>query len=103
MAAGIYLGWHSPLTTSARTRLQLFGFWEIVSFLLNGFVFISIGLQLREILHELRGVSQAHDCWCAAAGAAVVFSYPSVFRRRIPRFCLSRFVGAILTPTGAKL
>jgi len=60
VAAGIYLGWHSPLTTSARTRLQLFGFWEIVSFLLNGFVFISIGLQLREILHELRGVSQAH-------------------------------------------
>src|SRR6266446_8082758 len=57
VAAGVYLGWHSPLTIKARTRLQLLGFWEIVSFLLNGLVFVTIGLQLPGIVRGLRGES----------------------------------------------
>src|SRR6266404_3451301 len=59
VAAGIYLGWHSPLMISARTRLQLYAFWEMVMFLLNGFVFIVIGLQLPGILHTLNRESLA--------------------------------------------
>ena len=50
VTAGIFLGWHSPLVVSARYRLQAFAFWEMVVFLLNGFVFIVIGLQLPGIL-----------------------------------------------------
>jgi Na+/H+ antiporter len=53
VAAGIFLGWHSPLIVSARYRLQAFAFWEMVVFLLNGFVFIVIGLQLPGILRTL--------------------------------------------------
>jgi NhaP-type Na+/H+ or K+/H+ antiporter len=55
VTAGIYLGWHSPLIVTARYRLQEFAFWEAVVFLLNGFVFIVIGLQLPEILRALNG------------------------------------------------
>jgi CPA1 family monovalent cation:H+ antiporter len=51
VAAGIFLGWHQPLIISARTRLQAHAFWEMIVFLLNGFVFIVIGLQLPRILH----------------------------------------------------
>ena len=50
VAAGIFLGWHSPLMISARTRLQAYAFWEAIVFLLNGFVFVVIGLQLPGIL-----------------------------------------------------
>jgi len=57
VAAGIFLGWHSPLIATARYRLQAFAFWEIVVFLLNGFVFITIGLQLPGILRALHGTS----------------------------------------------
>ncbi len=57
VAAGIYLGWHSPTSVSARYRIQAFSFWQMVVFLLNGFVFISIGLQLPTILRDLRGES----------------------------------------------
>jgi CPA1 family monovalent cation:H+ antiporter len=57
VAAGIYLGWHSPLIVSARYRLQAFAFWEMIVFLLNGFVFITIGLQLPGILRALKGES----------------------------------------------
>lgn len=54
VSVGIYLGWHGPLILSARYRLQAFAVWQMVVFLLNGFVFITIGLQLPGILHALR-------------------------------------------------
>ena len=57
VTAGIFLGWHSPLIVRARYRLQSFAFWEIVGFLLNGFIFIIIGLQLPEILRAMNGES----------------------------------------------
>jgi CPA1 family monovalent cation:H+ antiporter len=57
VAAGIYLGWYSPLILTARYRLQAYAFWEIVVFLLNGFVFTAIGLQLPEILKSLNAES----------------------------------------------
>ena len=57
VTSGIYLGWHSPLIVRARYRLQAFAVWEIVVFLLNGFIFIAIGLQLPGILRSLRGES----------------------------------------------
>jgi CPA1 family monovalent cation:H+ antiporter len=57
VAAGIYLGWHSPLTLRAHTRLQAYAFWEMVVFLLNGFIFVVIGLQLPGILRSLEGES----------------------------------------------
>jgi Na+/H+ antiporter len=53
VTAGMFLGWHSPLMISARTRLQAYAFWEMIAFLLNGFVFIVIGLQLPRILRAL--------------------------------------------------
>jgi CPA1 family monovalent cation:H+ antiporter len=42
---------------TARTRLQAFAFWETITFLLNGFVFIIIGLQLPGILHAWKSES----------------------------------------------
>jgi Na+/H+ antiporter len=59
VVAGMFLGWHTPLIVGARFRIQAFAFWEMVVFLLNGFVFIVIGLQLPAILHALRGTSVA--------------------------------------------
>ena len=52
VTAGVYLGWHST-ALPARTRLQAQAFWEMIAFLLNGFIFIVIGLQLPEILRTL--------------------------------------------------
>ena len=57
VTAGIYLGWHSPLILTPRFRLQAFAFWQMAVFLLNGFVFVTIGLQLPGILRDLRGHS----------------------------------------------
>jgi monovalent cation/hydrogen antiporter len=57
VTAGIFLGWHSPVIVKARYRIQAFSFWEMVVFLVNGLIFITIGLQLPGILRALRGES----------------------------------------------
>ncbi len=57
VTAGLYLGRRMPEILSSRTRLQGGPVWAMVGFLLNGFVFILIGLQLREVLGALPGYS----------------------------------------------
>src|SRR5207244_894046 len=48
-------GWHTPELTTAQTRMQGQGFWEIVGFMLNVLLFGLVGLQLRPILDDLSG------------------------------------------------
>ena len=55
VVAGLYLGRRMPELLTFKTRLQGGPVWEMVEFLLNGFVFILIGLQLPEVLHALAG------------------------------------------------
>jgi CPA1 family monovalent cation:H+ antiporter len=53
VTAGLYLGRRMPELVTFKTRLQAAPVWEMVEFLLNGFVFILIGLQLPEVLQAL--------------------------------------------------
>jgi CPA1 family monovalent cation:H+ antiporter len=53
VTAGLYLGRRLPELLTFKTRLQGGPVWEMVEFLLNGFVFILIGLQLPEVLSAL--------------------------------------------------
>jgi monovalent cation/hydrogen antiporter len=55
VTAGLYLGRRMPELLTFQTRLRGGPVWEIVEFLLNGFVFILIGLQLPEVLRALSG------------------------------------------------
>ena len=72
VTAGIYLGWHLPLIAKARYRLQAQAFWEMIVFLINGFVFMTIGLQLPEILGQLRSETWSHLIGIGAAVSATV-------------------------------
>jgi monovalent cation/hydrogen antiporter len=49
VTAGLYVGWNDPRTSTPRARLQATGSWEMLTFLLNGVLFILIGLQLRTV------------------------------------------------------
>jgi len=57
VSTGLYVSWHSYEIYSSQTRMRINGFWNILIFLLNGFVFILIGSQLPIILHSLKGYS----------------------------------------------
>ncbi len=54
VTAGIYIGWHARKIFSFQTRLQTTVIWDTVIFLLNGIVFILIGLQLPELVVDLK-------------------------------------------------
>ena len=57
--AGIYYGWRAPRILSARMRLQALPVWEMVVFILNGILFMLIGLQLPQVVHSLGSITQA--------------------------------------------
>jgi CPA1 family monovalent cation:H+ antiporter len=57
VAAGLFLGWRMPSITNPDTRLQGGPFWRMIEFILNGFVFILIGLKLPDAVRALRGQS----------------------------------------------
>jgi len=66
VTAGLYMGWRSPEIIDSRTRLQAGPVWEMIVFLLNGFIFILIGLQLPEILRSLSAYSIPRLIWYGA-------------------------------------
>ena len=72
VTVGIYMGWHTPELTTARTRLQGVAVWEILFFLLNAFLFTMVGLQLPAILDGLSGHSTATLIWYAVLITATV-------------------------------
>ena len=53
VAMGLYLGRRGPRVVTAETRLQGTAMWEVLTFLLEGMIFIFIGLQLPQVLKEL--------------------------------------------------
>lgn len=65
VTAGLHNGWHAPEFTTARTRLQAGPVWHMIEFLLNGFIFVLIGLQLPEVMHSLSNRSMPHLAWYA--------------------------------------
>jgi CPA1 family monovalent cation:H+ antiporter len=50
VATGLFLERQGPRIVSPQTRLQATQFWQVVTFLLNGLLFILVGLQLNSIL-----------------------------------------------------
>ena len=61
VAGGLFLTYRSQDIFSYEARIQVLGLWDTLVFLLNGVVFIMIGLQLPEIIHgmETYSVGQA--------------------------------------------
>ena len=90
VTSGLYIGWRSPLMITARTRLEAFAFWRMVVFLLNGIIFILIGLQLPAVVGGLRA-----DSWFALLLDAAAVSGTVVLTRILWVFsaaCLPRLV-----------
>src|SRR4030095_2944745 len=72
VTAGFWLGARSPELLSASTRLTGAAFWNTFIFLLNGMVFMLIGLQLPGIVHSLHNHSWPDLISAAAALCGVV-------------------------------
>jgi CPA1 family monovalent cation:H+ antiporter len=59
VSAGLYLGHKSSQFFSPGVRLRAVAVWDALAFILNGFVFVLIGLQLPYVLNEIRGFTRS--------------------------------------------
>ena len=92
VAAGVFIGWRAPEAINARVRLQVVPFWETLVFLLNGLVFILIGLQLPQVMSRLAGqprltlVGDALGICLAVIVARILWVFPATYLpRRLSR------------------
>lgn len=72
VAVGLYHRWHSSEAFTPITRMQAVAVWELFVFLLNGLVFILIGLQLPGILEAIAQRSAPTLAWYGLLISVVV-------------------------------
>ena len=88
VVCGLYLGHRMPMLMSAASRLQMNAFWRMVKFLLEGIVFLLVGLQLRALvydLHEPLGLALAAIGTVVAVVIVtrVVWMFPATYLARL--------------------
>ncbi len=74
VVAGLYIGWRAPEILSSRMRVVAFSFWTMLVFILNGFLFVLIGLQLPEVVKDLGQRSLAHAIALSAGLVGVLIA-----------------------------
>src|SRR5665213_3352632 len=57
VACGLWVSWNGPRLISSATRLQGIFFWDLIVYLIEGFVFLLTGLQARTLLEQAHGFS----------------------------------------------
>jgi CPA1 family monovalent cation:H+ antiporter len=95
VTAGVIVGWRLPRTISATTRLEMTSFWRMLVYLLNGIIFIFIGLQLPQVMKGLEHKSLSHLIFEAGAvsvvliGVRLLWIFPTAY---VPRFLFSKIL-----------
>ena len=74
VATGLYLGRQGPRFVTAPTRLQAGAMWQMIDFLLNGILFILVGLQLHPIVLALEGHHLGHLFFSAVTVSLAVIA-----------------------------
>jgi CPA1 family monovalent cation:H+ antiporter len=88
---GLYLGHRIPYLLSPTSRLQMEAVWRMVTFLLEGVVFLLVGLQLRTIGSDMEtGVGTTIGVTAAVIGTLLIvrflWMYPATYLPRlVPR------------------
>lgn len=72
VACGLLVSRHSSSLFSPRVRLQTMAVWDALEFLLNGFVFVLIGLQLPYVLTGIHGSSKRELIFYALAFSGIL-------------------------------
>src|SRR5262249_1983734 len=89
VACGLYISWNGPLWISSATRLQGIFFWDLVIYLIEGFLFLLTGFQMR-LLYEKSKAFPLADILVAAGLVAIVvivarfaWVYPATYLPRV--------------------
>ena len=74
VAMGFYLGRKGPRYVSPATRVQAEAMWSVFTFILEGLIFILIGLELPRIVEELKGQPLDRPVWYGVVIAATLIA-----------------------------
>jgi monovalent cation/hydrogen antiporter len=93
VTTGLYLGRKGPYIISSGTRLQGYATWELITFLLNGLIFILIGLQLRSVVEGLDDLTAGRIIFYAVLASLtvilvrIIWVFPATY---VPRWAIRR-------------
>jgi CPA1 family monovalent cation:H+ antiporter len=94
VAAGLYVSWNGPLLIPSATRLQGIFFWDLIIYVIEGFVFLLTGLQARTVFEHVERFPLRDIAVAVLATTAIIivarfiWMYPATY---LPRW-LSRSV-----------
>jgi CPA1 family monovalent cation:H+ antiporter len=89
VTGGLYLAYRSTEIFSHQSRIQSFAVWEVINFILNGLVFVLMGLQLKSIIRGFTNSTIIHLSFYGLIIGVVAFfvrllwSIPSVMLPRL--------------------
>jgi Na+/H+ antiporter len=93
VACGLYVSWNGPRLIAPATRLQGIFFWDLIVYLIEGFVFLLTGLQARTLIEQTHAFS-LRDLLIATAWttlivivARFVWVFPATY---VPRWLIPR-------------
>jgi monovalent cation/hydrogen antiporter len=72
VATGLYVSWNGPLLIPSATRLQGVFFWDLIIYVIEGFVFLITGLQARTLLERAQTFSLRELVVAVAATTAII-------------------------------
>ena len=70
--AGLVLSWAGPRVIRARSRLEAYSFWDLGTFMLNGSLFVLVGIQIPGAVRGIRSDSIGHAVGIALLTAGTV-------------------------------
>lgn len=86
VSGGLFLSYHSHVTLSPQSRLQGYAMWNTITFILNGLVFMLIGLEMPEIMRNLGDYSKGQ-----AIMYGIIISLVIIVTRILTAFGISAF------------
>jgi CPA1 family monovalent cation:H+ antiporter len=84
VVAALILSRASPLLLSGTGRVEILGFWRVTTFLLNGSLFVLIGIQLPHVVRDLRSLTLAQATLTALAVSGTVIVTRLLFVNVLP-------------------
>jgi monovalent cation/hydrogen antiporter len=72
VVAGLVLTYHGPRVIRARSRMQAVAFWDLATFLLNGGLFVLVGLQFAKAVEDVDGAGLTRALGVAVTITVVV-------------------------------
>lgn len=106
VACGLFLSQRSSQIFKPEARMQAWATWDTVIFILNGLIFILIGLQLRQVMAHITQHSFSTLLWyglavsLATIVARILWVYPGAY---LPRFFSKRIRAKETRPAAANV